>query len=236
MNGGGNSKGVYNPSNLMLFSYTHNNPVNLVDPDGQETTGEFLNNWAKNVVYEDVKSDRSGILGYSAVFVATVWQYLGAESLSKVADNYYNGRDDVTASDYAWATVDVASAGVGKLAKSAKGAYTALKYRKIEQETVKLYRAVSPEELKDIKKMGEFINRGSAEGKYFTESSASASDYAKQAVKGFGDEPYTTVSTTIKRNLLGDSTIVDGGIPAHVIPDRLLPKLKPIIETTMDLP
>ena len=37
MNGGGNSKGVYNPSNLMLFSYTHNNPVNLVDPDGKDT-------------------------------------------------------------------------------------------------------------------------------------------------------------------------------------------------------
>jgi len=36
MNGGGNSGGVFNPSNLMLFSYTHNNPVNLVDPDGNE--------------------------------------------------------------------------------------------------------------------------------------------------------------------------------------------------------
>ncbi|WP_230658827.1 hypothetical protein [Psychrobacter sp. I-STPA10] len=26
--------GVYNPPNLNLYAYTHNNPVNLVDPDG----------------------------------------------------------------------------------------------------------------------------------------------------------------------------------------------------------
>ncbi|WP_227429529.1 RHS repeat-associated core domain-containing protein [Psychrobacter sp. I-STPA6b] len=28
--------GVYNPPNLNLYAYTHNNPVNLVDPDGED--------------------------------------------------------------------------------------------------------------------------------------------------------------------------------------------------------
>ena len=35
MSGGGNG-GIYNSKNLSLFGYTYNNPVNLVDPDGNE--------------------------------------------------------------------------------------------------------------------------------------------------------------------------------------------------------
>ena len=38
--------GVYNPKNLSLFSYTYNNPVKLVDPDGN-TVEEYSTNWSK---------------------------------------------------------------------------------------------------------------------------------------------------------------------------------------------
>lgn len=105
-----------------------------------------------------------------------------------------------------------------------------------KQPMTTLYRAVGPDELVDIKNTGQFINRGSAEGKYFTSSSAHASDYAKQAVSGFGDPPYTTVRTQVPRSSLPRPTSVDGGIPAYVIPDRVLPGMRPTVMDTMAVP
>ncbi|WP_438039231.1 RHS repeat domain-containing protein [Sorangium sp. So ce128] len=40
---GGPSGGVFNPGNLGLYSYTLNNPVNLVDPDGRSAQGAHRN-------------------------------------------------------------------------------------------------------------------------------------------------------------------------------------------------
>ncbi|CAN97153.1 RhsA protein precursor [Sorangium cellulosum So ce56] len=40
---GGTSGGVFNPGNLGLYSYTLNNPVNLVDPDGRQAQGGHRN-------------------------------------------------------------------------------------------------------------------------------------------------------------------------------------------------
>ncbi|CAN97151.1 conserved carbohydrate-binding protein, Rhs family [Sorangium cellulosum So ce56] len=40
---GGPGGGVFNPGNLGLYSYTLNNPVNLVDPDGRQAQGGHRN-------------------------------------------------------------------------------------------------------------------------------------------------------------------------------------------------
>ncbi|HTN89448.1 MAG TPA: RHS repeat-associated core domain-containing protein [Sorangium sp.] len=40
---GGPGAGVFNPGNLGLYSYTLNNPVNLVDPDGRQAQGGHRN-------------------------------------------------------------------------------------------------------------------------------------------------------------------------------------------------
>ncbi|WP_437759581.1 RHS repeat domain-containing protein [Sorangium sp. So ce1389] len=40
---GGPGGGVFNPGNLGLYSYTLNNPVNLVDPDGRNSQGAHRN-------------------------------------------------------------------------------------------------------------------------------------------------------------------------------------------------
>lgn len=113
-----------------------------------------------------------------------------------------------------------ASAGAGKIAK----------------RTTTLYRAVSPSELADIQKTGRLINRGSAEGKYFTNSAEHASEYAKQAVKAFGDQPYTTIKTKVPTSSLPSPTSVDRGIPAYVIPNKALKGLKPEILNSMPIP
>jgi RHS repeat-associated protein len=99
-----------------------------------------------------------------------------------------------------------------------------------------LYRAVGPDELADVQNTGQLINRGSAEGKYFTTSAEHASDYAQKAVRGFGDPPYTTIRTQIPTSTLPSPTSVDGGIPAFVIPNNSLPNLKPTVLDWMALP
>ena len=80
------------------------------------------------------------------------------------------------------------------------------------------------------------IEHGAVEGKYFTSSPSAASSYAKEAVQAFGDPPYTTVSTPILTELLPTPVSVDGGIPAYVIPDTVLPSLKPTVLPYMSLP
>ncbi|MEJ2497062.1 MAG: RHS repeat-associated core domain-containing protein [Sulfurovaceae bacterium] len=105
-----------------------------------------------------------------------------------------------------------------------------------ENSITTLYRAVNPKELKNIENTKKFINKGSAEGKYFTTSNKNASNYAKQAVNAFGDEPYTIVKTKIKTNNLPEAVRVDdGGIPAYVIPNKQLNSLKPKILDTMEI-
>ncbi len=96
---------------------------------------------------------------------------------------------------------------------------------------------MKPAELADIEATSRFMNRGSAEGKYFSATAEGASSYAKQAYYGFHDPPYTLVETEIPESLLTHSmrAMVDRGIPIVVIPDGLLPQLTPRVQPTMPI-
>jgi hypothetical protein len=98
---------------------------------------------------------------------------------------------------------------------------------------VVLYRAVKPAELADIQATGRFRSLpGGVEGKYFTTSADAAASYGRQAVRAFGDPPYTIVKTQVPESVLarpGISATVDRGIPAYVLPDDVLPGLRPEI-------
>ena len=97
-------------------------------------------------------------------------------------------------------------------------------------EVVDLYRAVGPEELESIRATEQFTNLPGLESKYFTTSAEDAADYAKQAVRAFGDEPYTIIKTQVNKKVLNQPNInatVDGGIPAVVLPNKDLKNLKP---------
>ncbi len=142
----------------------------------------------------------------------------------------YNTAGDIEQGNYVMAVVDggMTVAGASGVATSVRGA----------GGTTTLYRAVGPAELADINSTGSLRNLGSAEGKYFTTSAADASAYAKQAVKAFGDAPYTTIRTEVPNTIfrgLSPAT-VDGGIPAWVIPDSRLPGLRPQVLDHMALP
>ena len=105
-------------------------------------------------------------------------------------------------------------------------------------DDVTLYRAVKPEELADIQTTGQLINRGSAEGKYFSATSEGAASYARQAYYGFGDPPYTLVRTQIPAGSLTLETraVVDRGVQTVVLPNEILPGLVPEILPWMPIP
>jgi RHS repeat-associated protein len=48
--------GVFNPSNLSLFTYTYNNPVNLVDPDGNSPISVLAKQIVKQGIKEGLKT------------------------------------------------------------------------------------------------------------------------------------------------------------------------------------
>ncbi len=101
-----------------------------------------------------------------------------------------------------------------------------------------LSRAVGPAELSDIRTTGAFRNLGSAEGKYFTTSPEAASSYAKQAVQGFGDQPYNLVQSRVPQHIFNNLTpaSVDNGIPAWVLPNKRLGGMTPQVMNSMPLP
>lgn len=101
-----------------------------------------------------------------------------------------------------------------------------------------LYRAVNPEELADIQATGQFINRGSAMGKYFSTSPQGVASYARQAVSALGDEPYAMVSTRISSGSITPimRATVDGGISSVVVPNSMLSDLVPSIHNYMPVP
>jgi hypothetical protein len=67
------------------------------------------------------------------------------------------------------------------------------------------------------------------EVKYFSATPEGAASYARQAVRGFGDAPYTLVETQVPRSALPADVLlqVDRNVPAVVLPNTHLPLLGP---------
>jgi len=198
------------------YSYGGNNPYKYVDPDGQFLVSGFI----------------------AAVTLATVvhsayvgYQEGGIRGAIEEGTGYNAAKESVNAfasGDYSGAVILAAGVAIKPV--------RAVDKIVPEGGMTDLYRAVGPDELADIKDTGKLINRGSAEGKYFTTSSEHASDYAKQAVNGFKDPPYTTVKTQVPTSSLPNPVSVDGGIPAYVVPNQSLGGLKPEVLNSMAIP
>lgn len=104
---------------------------------------------------------------------------------------------------------------------------------------VRVFRSVSPLELIDIRQTGRFMNLPGLEGKYFANTAVAAASFARQAVRAFGDPPYTIVSTMVLRKVLrlpGIGVQVDEGIQAYLLPNRFLSCLVPEIFNYSPLP
>jgi hypothetical protein len=99
---------------------------------------------------------------------------------------------------------------------------------------VRLWRGVTDPELAQISETGIFQNKhpGYGEVKYFSSTPQGAGSYGKQAYQAWPqDGPYTLVETAIPGQFLEPhmNVLVDGNVPAIVIPEELLPYLNPPI-------
>lgn len=87
------------------YSYASNNPVVNIDPDGRATVGENIQERAQAAA--DAHND---VATYGWAFLGTAWEYLGAESVSQVADK---GSAASTA-DFVMAGITIVSLGKGE--------------------------------------------------------------------------------------------------------------------------
>jgi hypothetical protein len=100
----------------------------------------------------------------------------------------------------------------------------------VAEETINLYRAVGPAELKDIRSTGGIfrIPLGNAEAKYFATTPGGAASFARQTYgTGLFQGPYTIVQTRIPTSTLNstDFCTVDRGITTIVVRQNNLPFL-----------
>ena len=91
---------------------------------------------------------------------------------------------------------------------------------------MKLYRAVGPDELADIRLFHRLRNPDGSEVKYFTLSEAEAVWYARQAVAAFGDPPYAIVAVEIGVDFT-PVLFVDRGVSVVVLNSKGLVGLQP---------
>jgi RHS repeat-associated protein len=90
------------PQRHNAYAYALNNPVVLRDPSGRESVGEIIE---RKGVEATTTWGIAGALTFTAL--GTAWDMFGAEHISKLSDKYWNGRKDVSGSDYALAVLEV---------------------------------------------------------------------------------------------------------------------------------
>jgi hypothetical protein len=92
----------------------------------------------------------------------------------------------------------------------------------VASEMTPLFRAVGDAELGIIQSSGGRIPPSlyGMDVKYFSSTAEGAASYARQAVQGFGDAPYTIVETSIPQSLMSPDWMVqvDRGVSAVVVP------------------
>jgi uncharacterized protein RhaS with RHS repeats len=67
--------------NFNRYWYASDSPYRYMDPDGRQTTGEYIDQQAQAAA--DSGND---VATYAWAFAGTAWKYLGAEGLSQVVD------------------------------------------------------------------------------------------------------------------------------------------------------
>ena len=237
-----------NPQSLNRYAYALNNPLRYTDPTGHDPLITFDTDGNFNI----------GASG--SPFIPTLnLSYGGNDNNSGYNLPNYNANlagiegvdpanwntEPLLGSPFDYIGFGLPKLGLGLIGSLGEGILGILGRDAAEGAAIKggnkaltsLWRAVNPEELIDIQS-GIFRNLGSAEGKYFSTTAEGAASYAKQAVFGFGDQPYTLIKTEIQGSLFRQLTVqsVDRGIPAVVVPNSLLPGLTPRILNYFPLP
>lgn len=228
------------PQRWNRYAYVTNSPLRKIDPDGAKEK-DLAIGWLQGVGTAALSAaaslaDAYKPMGYMGM-ATTLSEYVafdapllarGVTHPGEVIDQYVkmstsnNDADQRALGQAVGQGTFVAGAMVAPFAKG----------------TTTLYRAVGPAELADIQATGELRSLAGLEGKYFTTSAEAASSYARQAVRAFGDPPYTLIRTEVPNSIFRGLTpvTVDRGIPAWLIPNSRLAGLTPKVLDFMVIP
>ena len=94
-----------NGGSFNRYAYANDNPYRYLDPDGKETTGEFINGEAQNAADRGDHFDT-----FLWAFTGVAWDVFGAESVSQVVDK----GSEASTSDKVMAALTVVSLGKGE--------------------------------------------------------------------------------------------------------------------------
>ena len=200
------------------YSYASENPVSNVDSDGRQT------------------------LPLSSYQID--WRDPRTRAFEKnVALNMIPGYGIAQCASNGCGAGQWAMAGVGSLPLVAPVREAAMLGEAAEatEESVTLYRAVSPAELESIQSTGEFSLTRGIISKYFATSAEGAAREAK-ALNKFGDGPYTTVSAKVPMSTINrvtnrnDFLQVDGGVESYLLYEEDLKGLQPVVQDYSALP
>ena len=251
-----------------VYAYGNLNPVVFVDPLGLcgrvWETGSYLGDVGE--VFKGYGDSIAGIaqgmwqlashpiqsvqgIGHAAINPGQTWRAISADYADRASS--YRGRGSIVGE----ALTTLATLGAGAAANGGARAGQVARVvnaidavlpdeyaddlARLSAAETTLYRAVGPAELADIHANNVLRNLGSAEGKYFTTSADAAASYARQAVHGLGDPPYTLIQTRVPNSILEGlipASVDVGGIPAWVVPNDRLRGLVPHVLPTMPIP
>ncbi|MEX1827894.1 putative toxin [Luteibacter sp. CQ10] len=125
------------------YAYGNDNPYRFSDPDGRQSVGELIDG-----ARDDAYSHGNSVGAFGWTFAGTAWHYLGAESVSQIADK---GWDNVSGADKQGAALELAAAFPAvKLVRAAepalRGGAEAVRVGQAGEEAVRAAVDIGPKE------------------------------------------------------------------------------------------
>jgi hypothetical protein len=223
---------------MNLYLFAGGNPINCRDPQGLWTLGEMVVVAGESSLLMNAAMSSAWAAGrfVEMVMVGMDWRTAAYNAACEGAFMFtvglYCDIAFMAAERYLAYTAAAAASRTAATRSASAAAAAAATATAAGKGTTTLWRAVQAGEAADIASTGVFRNLGFAEGKYFATTSEGATSFARQAGNTFEGGAYSTlVKTEVPNSLVQQLSkdVVDRNVTSVVIPDEMLPALRPEI-------